>query len=343
MNKEIQERIPVISFLMMCEVVFYHCWAPEYVYELTGIAYGFNAFITSLITGIGELCMRWFFAVTGFLLFRGLTFQNLTRKLKTRFYSLFIPYILWCTIYIIKSFLQGRQQWSFYEIIAQTFFLRVWPPLSAFWYVYAVFLMALLSPLFLVFFRNQKVGAVFVLVWAIVATKTFHLRFIPYNGHYYFIGSMIRYSTAYIIGSFYGNMYREDNRAENLSSLKYLAIFVVAACLFDHAVPEFYVMMTGSVMPILMLFLMPIPSCLKNRKIYHLILLIYATHESIISLSLDRIYQILLSVPWIVPVSGLIGRVLCMVLVCIVNLLAYRVMHRFTPSILKLLTGGRTS
>ena len=341
MNKDIRERIPFISFVIMMVEVFYHCWSPEYTYSLTGVNFTFNGFITTIIAGLGGPGMSWFFGITGFLLFRGLSFQNVGGKIKKRVFSLLVPYVLWCLLFVLKSLLLRQQRWTLYDVFAQLFFFRTWPPLASFWYVYTVFLLALLSPLLLLAYKNKTVGAAFIMAVTFLAAGHTNFQLYLGNGHSYYFGNILMYLPAYLVGCFYGGIYQEDSREANLASLRYLVLFLLFGYLMHYWVDDIFMIMNVAVMPVLMLYLLPVPEKLKNRNIYGLLFFIYATHEAFIGVILEPIYRVLLKVSWLTPVSGLLGRSLCAVLVCLVNVAVCRLMRRFTPRTLKLLSGGR--
>ena len=85
MDKELREKIPVINFLMMVEVLLYHCESPDNALAVNALDLKLNTALGSFVTGVPcILCMSWFFAITGFLLFRNLSFQNLGSKIRTR-------------------------------------------------------------------------------------------------------------------------------------------------------------------------------------------------------------------------------------------------------------------
>ena len=80
---------------------------------------------------------------------------------------------------------------------------------------------------------------------------------------------------------------------------------------------------------------------MKNRKLYRLNFLIYATHQAIISLTNARIRTFLLSFIPLVSVANILGRILCIVVIIAANVGIHALMTRLTPRTLKLLTGGR--
>lgn len=338
MSKALQEKIPVISFLMMCEVMLYHCESPDNALAVNSADLWWNQFFTGLITGpLCLLCMCWFFAITGFLLFRNLSFQTLGKKLKTRVQTLLIPYLLWQIIFIIKSILQGNS-WTLKEMFTQTFLLRLWPPLGVFWYVYTVFLFSLLSPVLLVLFRSKKTAWLSVAALIILLYVFWDQLYIG-NGERHYTGNIKSFFPAYLIGAFYGHIYNDSSVQQKL---KFAVGFLLAAVFLDDVVGrKLLINMTLSVLPMLMLFLLPVPEWSKNKKLYRLNFLIYATHPSIISLSIHPIRTFVLAVVPFISAANILGRILCILLIIAVNAAIHAVMKRFAPRTLNLLTGGR--
>ena len=336
-NKELSERIPVISFLMMIEVMLYHCETLDDILPTSAIDSWCSGAITDTVAAFGPLCMSWFFAVTGFLLFRNLSFQNLRKKIQSRVHSLLIPYVLWQVIYIVKSILQGNS-WTVYEMIAHIFFLRVWPPLGAFWYIYAVFLLSLLSPLFLFLFRNEKLGGISVFLLIACSCVLVRLPLIPDRGRYYYVGSILTYFPAYITGSFFGHL---QGNSFTLSKLKHLVILLFVSRVFTGIIPSLFESATLAALSVGMILLMPVPEWAKNRKVYKLTFLILATHQSLISISIHPIRHFFYSLSNSAAIAGLFGRAFCILFIVAVNAFIHFLMNRFMPRTLKVLTGGR--
>ena len=338
MDKELRDKIPVISFLMMMEVLLYHCESPGNELAVSALDLKLNTAIDSFVTGVPcLLCMSWFFAITGFLLFRNLSFQNLSSKMKARVQTLLVPYLLWQIIYIIKSILQGNE-WTLEDMFGQVFLLRIWPPLGAFWYVYTVFLFAVLfSPILLVLFRNKRIGWLSVLALILLLYIFWNYLYIG-NGKYHYTGNIKQHFPAYLIGAYCGSLYREDNRMQILGCV---AGFLLAGALLDGLIKDLLYKIAIAVLPMLILFLVPVPERWKNKTVYRCTFLILATHQSLISLFRGPIRQILYSLFPSAAVSNLVGRILCSLLSVAVNMGIRAVMSRFTPRTLKVLTGGR--
>ena len=337
MSKELREKIPVINFMMMFEVMLYHCLQADNDLAVSAADLWWNQLYTKIIMGpLSSLCMSTFFAITGFLLFYNLSFQNLGKKLKSRVWTLLIPYILWQIIYIVKSMLQGNS-WTLGEMFAQTFLLRLWPPLGAFWYVYTVFLFALFSPVFLMLFRNEKIGWLSTVVLIILLYVFWNSLYIG-NGKQHYTGNIKSFFPAYLIGAFYGHIYDESTIFQKL---KYLVGYLLIAVLFDEVIGSLFSRMAISVLPMFVLFLLPVPEWTKNRNIYRLSFLIYATHQSIISLALVWIRPHILDIIPYISVANILWFTICIVIIIAVNAVIHAVMNRFTPRTLRLLTGGR--
>ena len=338
MNKDFRDKIPVISFLMMMEVLLYHCEAPDEALAASALDLKLNTTLNSFVAGTPSyLCMCWFFSITGFLLFRNLSFQNLGTKLKTRVHTLLIPYLLWQIIYIIKSILQGNE-WTLEDVFGQVFLLRIWPPLGAFWYIYTIFLFAVfLSPVLLLLFRDQKIGWLSVLV-LIVLLYIFWDWLTIGNGRYHYTGNIKSHFPSYIIGAYCGRIYQEKDSG---LIFRCLAGFLLAGALLDGPVSMLLYNISCAVLPMLILFALPIPERWKNKTVYRCTFLIYATHQSIISISIHRIWHVLYSLFHSVFAANLLGRTLCILLIIAVNMGIHALMSRCTPKTLRVLTGGR--
>ena len=127
MNNEMSSRIRIVGFFMTCAMVFYHCPVLDASYSIGVIDTKVNEFISYMFTTMGGLVMSYFFAVTGFLLFHGLSFQNYFMKMKRRIFSLLIPYILWQCIITILNVCQQQYVFSLNDFLSRTFGFLMWP------------------------------------------------------------------------------------------------------------------------------------------------------------------------------------------------------------------------
>ena len=60
------------------------------------------------IASIGQMAVAGFFMVSGYLFFRDFTIKKLPLKWKRRFFSVFIPYVVWNGLYYLGYFIASR-------------------------------------------------------------------------------------------------------------------------------------------------------------------------------------------------------------------------------------------
>ncbi len=340
MDSRIRDRIPFLKFVMMCFIIFYHCALNlYYAYFHSAGDKLLNYAIEFTASDFAALAMLVFFTISGFLLFYNLTFSNYREKLKRRCSTLLLPYLLWQLIYTGKGLLQGSS-WTLKDWLAKVFLFQVWPPLGAFWYVYILFLLAVLSPLFLLLFRNKwagwlsVIGALAVMYWLEANWLS-----IPFRGSLGYLMNVAMYFPGYIIGAFYGSLFQKKEEKNGI--LWYAVAILLAAIVIDGFFHGFLRKTILSVLPIVLLFLLPVRPWMVDRKIFRISFLMYATHQSIISLLLERIRSLLAAVSPYTWVVNLGGRVLCILAIIAVNALLYSLLKKLSPRLLSALTGAR--
>lgn len=337
MERELSEKIPFFSFLATCGIVLYHSGLPMELPGLNGLDLRLSGQLDALLSGsLIELCLCWFFGLTAFLLFRDLSFASLGKKLLRRVRTLLVPYLLWQLLYLVKELLQ-RRPWTLQTALGHIFLLQAWPPLQPFWYVYAVFLLSLLSPVFLLLFRREKSGwlaaaallvALYALTWPLEVD----------GGVHYYVANIKMYFPAYVIGAYFGRFYREENRPALLLSA---VGFLLLGAVFESCLARLMCKLALSVLPMLLLLLLPVPGWAKGRELYRASFLIFATHESLIALTLPPLRRLLGLVCPSAAAVNLLSRLLCLLAVLAANAAVRALMKRFTPKTLALLTGGR--
>lgn len=115
MGKSISEKIKIMSFVNMILVVFIHAYNLEEANVLN-----YNCFIQKFISnGVARTAVPYFFIFSGYLFFLNLqpTVSGFLKKYKSRFFSLFIPFVLWTMIstifvFILQNFPQFQSYFS---------------------------------------------------------------------------------------------------------------------------------------------------------------------------------------------------------------------------------------
>jgi hypothetical protein len=198
------QTIDWLRFLFILFVVFIHA-TPE-VFDVSSIDFSrftgndFNTLLYSVIESIASICNNGFFVFSGYLFFRNIqTFNRstYTSKIKTRFFTLMIPYFLWQIIAvglgvpqkIAGAILKGSAQkmtlaeW-FVELKGKGVLSIFWdynmdtaasnifgqptpasfsPYLYPFWFLQNLIMVSLLAPLFYIFIKNLKAFSLAIL------------------------------------------------------------------------------------------------------------------------------------------------------------------------------------
>ncbi|WP_373599797.1 acyltransferase family protein [Paraclostridium bifermentans] len=340
MNQKLSEKIKILGFLMTCFMIFYHCGALDNSYALNATDAAFNTFLSNIFDVMGVFVMSHFFAVTGFLLFRNLNLKNYPTKIKRRVFSLLIPYVTWQVIITLKLVLQGQYIFSLKDFLYKTFYLVMWPSDGAMWYVYAVFLLALVSPIFLLIFKNKNIGwglVVVIIIFLSAQRNITNEMFVRIVNHGY-VGNILFYFPSYLVGAFYGKFYDELHQENRLV---YIFSVLFIAFLLEGTFPGFLSNTTIKLMPIMGLFLLPVIPSLKDKWVYRLTFLMYAMHQPLIDDIRWRIYDFYeyISIP--VSVSNILTRVIILISVIILSTIIYVILNKFAPKALTALTGGR--
>lgn len=340
LSKEKSNNIVIMNFIMTCFMVFYHSGNCIQITSVNSIDEIVNAFFAHFFDSMGIIVMSYFFSVTGFLLFNNLTFKSYKRKIRSRFFSLFIPYILWQIIITVKLIFQGKYIFSVWGFISNNFLFLMWPSDGALWYVYAIFIMAILSPILLILFKNKKTAFCSVIIIFLILNARWMIKnqFLINIMEWGYIENILSYLPAFLMGAFYGK-FHDEIKTEN--SLIYIVLLLFVSFCIEGILGQ---VMSSSLMlmlPLMMLFEMPAVPFLTDLKIYKLTFIMYAVHQSVIS----DVKKILSDIIYYLNIPAFLGNILIrleiLLLVIVLSALIYLVLNRIAPSFLKLLCGGR--
>lgn len=164
MNQYLSNKIKNISFILTILVVILHAYNIENNINIV-------SFIQSFISkGIATIAVPIFFMISGYLFFYEFepTLNNWIKKYKKRFKTLFIPFIIWCTgwmiiLYIIQLIPIGKNlftnmvlsEFSFREILKYTY---IYPIPFQLWYISALIECVIISPI--IYYLIKKIGPI---------------------------------------------------------------------------------------------------------------------------------------------------------------------------------------
>lgn len=339
MDTKISKRITLMSFAMTIIIVIYHC-------ECQGDPSGYGQLdvflfnvLSDNINTFGTVAMSYFFAVTGFLLFFNLNFKNYGAKIKKRVFSLFIPYLLWQAITIVYSVCLGAKP-NILDTLSSIFFMSAKPPNGALWYVYAVFILALLSPIILLLFKNKYIGFISIISVPLVsyALAVYNSDIVGNFINYGYVKNIINYLPAYFFGAFCGYYYNKMNK-HNVYGYCLIAVLVM---LFANSIMNgLFTYTIIRILPIAIITLIPINE--NKTRVFHTTFLIYCIHQTIQVLIRNKLFDTILKYVNSIFIANVIYILLTLTIVILVAYLIYKVLNRFAPKVLALLTGGRAN
>ena len=337
MDCKISKRISLLSFLMTLMIVVFHC-------QCQGDPTGFGTADVFLFTALSEnidtfgmVAMSYFFAITGFLLFYKLDFSTYPAKIKKRVFSLLIPFLIWQVIFICYQLCLGAK-YNIADTLSSIFFMSAKPPNGVLWYVYAVFLLAVLSPLWLFVFKSKIAGLLTTAIVPIVSyillkfTPVFTESFMSYG----YIDQIIDNLPAYCFGAWCGYWQGKIDKSDVFGGC---LIAALCALFFNNMLSGLFVYTVIRLLPIALIYLLPVKE--GKGRVFHTSFLIYAIHRPIQMFVRDHGFSLILKGVGSIFLANVIYILLSLVLVIFAAWLIYRVLSKLSPLALRLLTGGR--
>ena len=341
MDKRISSNIKIFSFVVSCFMVLFHAG----MYDNSNAVNQFDRELSELINYDYKLLaffgLSFFFSVTGFLLFYGLNYRNYLKKIERRVHSLLIPYLIWQALVLIKDLCIGRR-YEILDVLLRTFGLELWPLNGPLWYVYVVFLLALLlSPVLLLMFSSKRSAwistfAMLILIRFLKQTSIEPVRIVVSYGLF---SRILTYLPAYMIGAYYGRFYEKNRMPE---SMVYSLAVVLFAYLLDFKISGFFTDMVVMTLPMVLIFIFPSIPKLENRKIYDYTFLIYALHHPFIVDLKGFIDEGLAWIPIPVTILNIFEHMLILAVSVLLAAGLSKLLEKLSPKILAVLTGGRT-
>lgn len=329
MEERISNNIKTMSFIMTCFMVFYHCG------DFSG-ENNLNCVLNNCFNYMGFVVMSYFFSVTGFLLMKGLNVHNSIFKIKRRFFSLLLPYVIWQTICAIPYLLRGTM--SLQEYLIQNYSLKTFPINGPLWYLYAIFLLSIFCPILCVLYSNRQSAFLVTIFFTFFSQLVNSLPFesVISIANYGLISNILRYMPAYCVGMMLGRFF--DDSKENLISY-IVAIMICVVCLIVVRWDDSYYLVMVQLIPIMVVLFFSNISILNRAKIYKITFLIYALHGIVLSYFLSAFKNFNWGIA--VSVENILVRILMLLLTVVISTAIYLVLGRISPKVLKLITGGR--
>ena len=228
-------------------------------------------------------------------------------KMKRRFFSLFIPYFFWQASHEILL-----SHWGIREFVNRIFFISDFPEDGPLWYLYAIFLLALMSPVFYLFLRKKK-GIIVVLV---IAVAVFLIKDSTVEGiilyaimHRGYIPNVTWCLAAYLLGGYFGLHIDEIDKE---TMMKILVCLLLAAFVADCIWDGFFKSFTISTMPMLLIHFFPAPENANKIKLFNAEFLMYATHFYLDRKFAVDVRNVLYKIVPSVFLNNIVGTFICL-------------------------------
>lgn len=159
MDKYLSSKIKAVSFVCIIMVVFLHCYnfSDNFLLPMTTITEGLNYATFAeyfLCNGFTRVAVPLFFIISGYLFYRTYTLSvsSYFYKVKSRFISLVIPYLIWASIGILACILLRNlnimpvNDMKTNQSLGGILNVFWYPPSFQFWFIKELFIFTLASP-----------------------------------------------------------------------------------------------------------------------------------------------------------------------------------------------------
>ena len=200
MEKRLSNTIAWLRFPLIFLIIMLHCYS---VQRMEGEHEIFFKAVYPFALCLGETGVPGFFFISGFLFF--LSKKSYVEKLRFRFHTLFIPYVLWnlllLLLYVIAYAFGHPQDINGKNIVEYSFidYLRLFwdrgsydngnfvPLLCPLWYIRNLIIMSILSPL--LYYLIRYVRELFLIIVAVWWMTTPHNAFISQTILFFSLGA----------------------------------------------------------------------------------------------------------------------------------------------------------
>lgn len=296
-NKLVRKKITFLNFVLCIVILIYHSNCTRAMqYEHKDFFY----YLSHSITLFGNCAVPTFFALSAFLFYRNFFLKKYSEKLKSRFKSLVVPYLIWNSIYcvllvsfhyipLIEQNVNSTIPFNFSENL-RDILLSKFTPL---WFVRDLIIYVVCAPLIYAITKNRYIGLITIFITAII--NMFFFTF-AYESVFYWL-------PIYLLGAYAGCHYSSKLMSSIFRSKKIVVYFALSYIIIYIALLFF----ENDLMFFLYRFLSPIYiwflldnivnfNKLTEKDYYKYSFFIYANHMFILT-ALQRIVINIVPIP----------------------------------------------
>ena len=154
---------------------------------------------------------------------------------------------------------------------------------------------------------------------------------------YGYMWSILTYFPAFMIGAFMG---RFSEGSDGTDKMKYVLSLIILALALEIGFPGITAKTIAKILPTLLLYFTPMIPAVRDRKIYHLSFMIYAIHKPM-SIIKDYMLKFFFKISPYTSVANIAVRIIFPIFIVALAAVAYKVIQRISPKLLRAVTGGR--
>ncbi|MBR2846452.1 MAG: acyltransferase [Clostridia bacterium] len=292
-----------------------------------------------------------FFSVPMFFIFSGISFfknydnSQYLKKIKSRVFTLIIPYLLWNTIWTVFDIVCSYTFLSQYFMGRPKFVLTLANVLRGiflygcngpFWFIFNLILFSLAAPLVHLVVRNKYVGIASVCLLIALNSRgmlsyAFTL-FSPTSITFYLIGA--------IIGEHYFDFAaRKSSKTMQWSSMIFLLTYIILRNLFPTHPHSYKILLQAIVFPLVAFSLWNITDMfihkIKPKKIYSRSFAVYAMHVNFSAIITKLVFLCLPKSAWMAIPNFIITVILTLSAINFVCIF----LEKFLPKVYSILMG----
>ena len=175
-EKQFRNKITYFSFWLSFFVIGIHTYNVQ-IYGLSEKTDLLSKFVLKweqLIRSLSNVCVPFFFLISGYLFFRTFEWSKLFDKYKSRFRTIVVPYIIWCSVYYLYYCILSRiagisdfiNSGSSIDFTVRTWGDWLWnQSYYTLWFLKELIVMIICTPIIYLVLRNYKhipVGSIVV-------------------------------------------------------------------------------------------------------------------------------------------------------------------------------------
>ncbi len=335
----IRNKFTLLSFLASIWVIYIHAnnltvyGIDADAVGLAGVCYRMETFLETLVQAAVPL----FFLISGLLFFRTFGIGKLWDKWKNRFFTLVIPYLLWCTLYYLYYVIVTRIP-AISGVMSggnpKELSFRAWgaavttEAYYTLWFLQNLILFVLLAPVIWLLFKNHRkripTGTILLFLFLLYTHSSLCSIKLPGGLDYYLVGSWI-------------GLNHNDMLAHHRKSLTWLGLgYIILTVGTGYYCWNFWM---ESLFFVALWYAVDIVSFPQKGLPWWMSITFftYVAHDAVLE-AFEKIFLLMFGKA---PVWALVDYLLMPVLVEVVLIAVAYILRRYLPGLWHVLTGGR--